>query len=125
MSTNPVVRGITHVWGTTDVEIGALLNQIANSFTKRKGSGKTEVKDGKGNTVSVIYYDKTVSVAFEALIAVSGGLAQPESGDIIALHSGTDTTINYLVDDSTLNYRTATVLAISVNATYYPDVALA
>ena len=125
MSESPVVRGVTHKWGTTDAEIGFLLDQIANQFTRRKAGSKTEVKDGKGNTVSVVYFDNRVEVNFDVLIKVTDGVTEPERGDIIALYDNDGTTTaNYLVDDPVTNWKAGETVSMTISATYYPNVVL-
>ena len=113
-----ITRGVSTIkWGISD--FATISNMYSQSATEKRKRNKVEVKDEKGKTVSVVYYDPTSEVTIKA---VYNGYSFPEIGDSVTISPMIKTGGTFLVEEMDAEYGNTNEVRLTLTLKSYDEI---
>ena len=109
----PTIAGEQVVWGTnSDTTYGMIQN-----MTKGKGGSQKEYKDFRGDTKTLVTYDKHDTVQISTLV-VGSAPTLPEKGDVVSIGGVS----NVYVTDASENWSNEDASSVTISGRTYPAI---
>ncbi len=112
----PTMNGVQFLRGTKFLSAGDFANHVLTQFTRAENGEKEEIKNGDGQTITVVYFNNKITFTFTILIKTTGAYTVPARGAAI-----TPDPLPPVVAPKPRRYTTAGVAEWEVTTEYFPS----